>query len=269
MKQSIKILALSDVHGDIDKVDIGDAEIVIVAGDIGPDPVHDDEFNRLAKSAKHQLKLKVSKDWARAPKTISWFKQHTNVRFYILPGNHDRFAKDRDDRKALKEIWPENVKLIKDAGYVDKSGLTIWGMPWNPPEHRKDIGSKAFAADGDKIRRKCMKITRHFKSLDVLVTHAPPLIKGTEFVPDPEKPNGAWHFSPVLTEMLPVVAPRLLICGHAHTCSHKTCDYQGTTVVNVALKEKHRHNYFKYRARKIWFERNVTIKVEPGDGERH
>ena len=257
MNQTVKILALSDVHGDIDKVDIGDAEIVIVAGDIGPDPTTQQKLHHMHK---HEVSIK----WAKSEKTIAWFKKHKDVRFYILPGNHDKFASHSDSRHEIKKLWPENVKLIKDAGYVDESGLTIWGMPWNP---LKKNGRGTFGAKEEKIQRKCMKIVRHFKCLDILVTHAPPKIADSEY------DKGGWHISGELAEMLPVIKPRLLICGHDHHLSHVPLRDKktGTTIVNVAMKTEHAliddGGTFVYKPRRIvaTIERKIDFDMNMKD----
>lgn len=257
MRQTVKILAVSDVHGDIDKVDIGDAEVVIVAGDVGPD-------RTAAQKAKGISIEDASFAWAKSAKTVAWFKKHSGVRFYILPGNHDAFAKHHDMRKDVGLAWPENAKLINDKGYVDETGLTIWGMPWNPIHNGHKSKGGVFAADEAKILKKCAKISRQFKVLDILVTHAPPSVvelTGGE---------GGWHFSTELKNMLPKLNPSLLICGHSHNSSHVPVKINGgkTTVVNVAMKESHvllgDGEKFSYKPRKITFaiERKVSFEMD-------
>ena len=246
IEQTVKILAVSDVHGDLDKVDLGDCEIVVVAGDVGPDQTAE-------QRAKGICIEQASVAWATSAKTIAWFKKHARVRFYILPGNHDAFAKHHDTRKKIGMAWPENVKLINDKGYVDETGLTIWGMPWNPIHNGHKSKGGAFAADEAKILKKCAKISRQFKVLDILVTHAPPSVA------EMTGGKGGWHFSAGLKNMLPKLNPRLVICGHSHNSSHVPVEINGgkTTVVNVALKDSHallgKGESFAYKPRQITY----------------
>lgn len=247
----VKVMAVADVHGDFSKLDVSGVDVVIVAGDIGPG------------GTKHGYD---SDAWAEGAALLAWFKKNSRVRFYILPGNHDLFAKHHEGRQKLDKLWPDNVLLLKDKGAVDPSGLTIWGMPWNPihiKPNGKASSSKggAFAADDPKIIAKCEKIIRSFGSLDILVTHAPPKIPDTEYA------HGGWHLSPALATMLPRIAPRLLICGHKHQLSHKPIQIDNgngtkTTIVNVSMKLGHHDPEFTYEPRIIEFEIERTLDVK-------
>ena len=249
MKTKIKLMAVADVHGDFDKLDISGVDVVIVAGDFGPG------------DTKRGF---ASDQWAHGAALRNWFAAHPGVRFYILPGNHDLFAKHHAGREKIDLLWPSNVVLIKDKGVVDSSGLTIWGMPWNPVHFRNGVPTStkggAFAADDPKIIAKCEKIVRRFGQLDILVTHAPPRI------PHPDFDSSGWHFSPALASMLPRIRPRLVICGHMHDMSHRPLVINNgeTTVVNVSLKLKHEDQQFAYKPRiiEIEVERALGIKMD-------
>lgn len=259
MIQKVHVLAVSDTHGDLEQLDLsredgkGDVDIVIVAGDVGPG------------ATKHGA---MSNDWARSNHLASWFKSHSATRFYILPGNHDLFALTHARREKARSIWPKNVHLMNNKGYLDETGVTIWGMPLNPI-HYHDNGvphstkGGAFAADSKEIEEACKKILRSsFKDLDILVTHAPPQAPNTVFS------ARKWHRSLMLSNLLPDINPRLLICGHDHKCSHvpqKPGTINGrpcrTEIVNVAMKHSH-SGPFVYKPRRIVIEVERNIKFD-------
>lgn len=248
MKTKVKVLAVADLHGRYDLLDASNVDIVIVAGDFGPGGTH----NGYQSDA-----------WAQSAALRQWFAAYSSVRFYILPGNHDLFAKHHAGREVVDMAWPSNVTLIKDKGVVDPSGLTIWGMPWNPIHYKapgEPTSSKggAFAADDAKIIAKCEKIINRFGQLDILVTHAPPRIADTTFA------HGGWHMNTVLGAMIPKISPRLVICGHKHTMSHKPIVVGNTTIVNVSLMVGHHDSQFTYQPRVIELEveRKLDVKMD-------
>ena len=254
LRSKVRVMAVADVHGDFEKLDVSSCEVVIVAGDIGPGQPNDG---------------RESEAWAESRHLIDWFRRHSNVRFYILPGNHDLFARHREWRERLDGLWPENVKLINDKGFVDESGLTIWGMPWNPihykaegvPTHTK---GGAFAADDAKIVRKCEKIVRRFKALDILVVHAPPRVKGTSYGVD------NWHLSPALASMLPRINPHVLICGHLHDLSHvpEVINNGRTLAVNVSIKDHSGRHLYRPRIIEVEVTRTVDVAIDMKDDMR-
>ena len=247
-------MAVADVHGDLDQLDVAGCDIVIVAGDVGPGGTHHDE---------------ASKAWALDPNGIAkWFAKYPQTRFYILPGNHDLFAAHHVDRKAVRKVWPGNVHLINDHGFLDPIGLTIYGMPWHPGKYAREDRegvSGAFGADDKKISRKCLKVLEQMPCVDILVTHAPPKIGETELDVQSR------HVSAVIGEMAKSIRPRLLICGHRHQSSHVpvVVNDGSTTVVNVAMKLGHGDS-FAYRPRiiDVGIERKLDFAMDMSDDMR-
>ena len=97
-----------------------------------------------------------------------------------------------------------------------------------------------LAGEHDTLRRWFSKIPT---GLDVLVTHSPPRIPGSDV--DRSLQTDSEHFgSSELTEAITEKRPGLVFCGHIHTGLHGGVDFEGSRIYNVSrLDERYEIAY--------------------------
>ena len=211
----MKVMAVSDLHGNLEGIDPGDAELVLIAGDFAPLKGwgYTDFLNQV-RWVQHRF--------------CSWCAAHPGVQFRVIPGNHDLFAQHPDER--AKVHWPDNARMLIDEE-DEVGGLHLYGTPWVP----RINGRWAFEemAPGQLAER--FAAIPH--GLDVLLVHSPPRI--------PHKKvdvSIAWnspHFgSRDLANEIALKRPHFVFCGHIHTGDHSpiTIDHgeSKTTLFNVS-----------------------------------
>ena len=183
----MKIDCISDTHCQIDltTLEYSDAEILIIAGDIG--------------NMSTPLEVKVVFEEVDS-------LPHKHIVF--VPGNHD----------AYFDIWyvPFETRahlLINDIVEID--GIRIGGSPYTP-----EFCGWFFMRPDEELA----EIWNIFKdqNLDILVTHGPPKDILDSYVQwDDEVKCG----SQTLLDALPKIAPKAHIFGHIHEChGHKKQD---------------------------------------------
>ncbi len=136
----IRIVALSDTHGEHWKVQVPDGDVLIHAGDFmrgGMDPVEIVDFARWMSAKPHPVKL-------------------------LVAGNHDLFL-ERSSGFARSLLT--DMVYLENRGY-EAYGLKFWGSPYTP-----EFNGWAFMAErGAAIQRHWDLIP---ESVDVLITHGP------------------------------------------------------------------------------------------------
>lgn len=211
----MKVMAVSDMHGNLEGLDPSGADIVIVAGDFG------------IMKGWGMWHMNDQVKWINK-RFVPWCAAYPGIKFCVVPGNHDLFAQHPELPTKLE--WHGNVHFLVDA-IAEIKGLRIAGMPWVPPIN----GSWAFEArdEGD--------MARHLdwvpEGVDVLVTHSPPRLDG-QFV-DWSLQTGRGPFGSVaLAQAIARIKPRYLFCGHIHSGDHSTINvvHDGglTKVCNVS-----------------------------------
>ena len=193
----MKVMVVSDLHGRMEGLDPGDAELVLMAGDFAP----------LEGWSYVDLCNQVS--WVRN-RFCKWCAAHPNVQFRIIPGNHDLFAQWPEVR--AKVSWPDNTRMLIDEE-DEVGGLRLYGTPWVP----RINGHWAFEemAPGQLAE----KFSAIPGGLDVLLTHTPPRIRHRKV--DVSMAWNSPHFgSEELTREIANKQPRFVFCGHIHTGDH-------------------------------------------------
>lgn len=103
----MKIVAISDTHGQHHKLQLPEGDVLIHAGDIS---------NR---GELHEIK-----DF------LLWFdKQPFKTKIFIA-GNHD-FYFERHSEEEINNIIPDGITYLKDSG-IEIEGIKIWGSPITP-----------------------------------------------------------------------------------------------------------------------------------------
>lgn len=174
----MKFVAISDTHGQHDKLDLPDGDVVLHAGDISK------------RGTEQQVR-----------EFLSWFSALKYQYKIFIAGNHDFFL-EKLQEETLREIIPSNVIYLQDSG-VEINGIKIWGSPVQPWFH-----------DWAFNRQRGPDIRKHWDLIpddtDILLTHGP--IKG---VLD-RTVYGQEVGCADLLDAVRRIEPPFHICGHIH-----------------------------------------------------
>ncbi len=139
-----------------------------------------------------------------------------------MAGNHDLLFEKAPSLGKL--LVPNGVIYLEDRE-VEVMGVRIYGSPWQP-----EFQNWAFNLPrGHRLREKWNRIPR---SIDVLVTHGPPL-GVRDYLPDGEH-VGCGDMKKVVYER---VKPPLHLFGHVHHANGWT-RVGNTLAVNCALMDE-------------------------------
>lgn len=202
---SIRIVCISDTHGQHAKLSVPAGDILIHAGDFaafGDTPIEIIDFNQWLGTLPHRHKV-------------------------VIAGNHDWMFERHPG--AARELLT-NAIYLENSG-TELAGLKIWGSPVQP-----EFNNWAFnVARGAAIRRYWKMIPA---STDVLITHGPP-----SGILDTAHPTTAHLGCEELAEAVQQIRPRLHVFGHIHSGQGQlTSDetlYVNASVVNEAYQLVH------------------------------
>jgi Icc-related predicted phosphoesterase len=196
---SIRIVCISDTHGQHAKLNVPDGDVLIHAGDFsafGDTPIEVIDFNQWLGTLPHRYKV-------------------------VIAGNHDWMFECHPG--AARELLTSAIYL-ENSG-TELSGLKIWGSPVQP-----EFNSWAFnVARGAAIRRYWKMIPT---STDVLITHGPPY-----GVLDTAHPTTAHLGCEELAEAVQQIRPRLHVFGHIHG-GYGEAKANGTQFVNASVVDE-------------------------------
>lgn len=190
----MRIVVISDTHGEHRKLDLPEGEMIIHAGDFC-----------------HNGNNMHVKDF------LNWFEELNFDTKILVAGNHDFLP--FEEPKRFKEILPEGINYLNDNG-LEKQGLKIWGSPVQP-----GLVGWAFG----KPRGKAMK--HHWDlipgDVDILITHTPP--KGIL-----DKTSAGVRLGcEELKKRLKQLSPKIHLFGHIHN-SYGAIEINGVVYVNAS-----------------------------------
>ncbi len=137
----MRIVAISDTHGQHEKLDLPGGDLLIHAGDISGRGEEQEVENFLLWVAKQNFAHKL-----------------------FIAGNHD-FYFERETEAEIRIKIPKEIIYLKDEG-ATINGLKFWGSPVTP-----------WFFDWAFNRRRGHEIARHWEMIevdtDILVTHGP------------------------------------------------------------------------------------------------
>jgi Icc-related predicted phosphoesterase len=195
----VRIVCISDTHGQHAKARVPDGDVLIHAGDFmtfGTRPNEIVAFNHWLGTQPHQFKV-------------------------VIGGNHDVMFERQPE--AARELLT-NAVYLENAG-IEFLGMKIWGSPVQP-----EFNSWAFnVARGAAIRRYWEMIP---EDTDILITHGPPM-----GVLDQSHPSGSHLGCEELAEAVKEVKPKLHVFGHIHG-GHGQAAADGTQFVNASLLDE-------------------------------
>lgn len=198
----MKILAISDLHGQLPQLNVEGIDLLLCAGDVCPD------FRGLKQEAQHRWYDETFLPWWNQyalPKGFTW-------------GNHD---------------WihtPEAYVDEEDTFTPDK--LRVWFSPWSTR-----FMNWSYMENEKKLDGIYSDIP---EGIDILVSHAPPFGYGDEAAPTGPW-AGHLGGKSLLSHMLRV-KPKVLICGHIHggygEYVHKHETGEVTRIFNVSIVDE-------------------------------
>lgn len=226
-KDSVDLIyATSDVHhSGIEGITDKECGTIVLAGDF-------------MEKAKHHADFKSAGKWWH-DKFLPWCEDHKDQQIVIIGGNCDKWLYENRD----KVEWPKNVHYLDDS-LSEVNGMKVYGTSWCP--HNMN---GAWEVDDDKLEEEFSKIP---EGLDVLVTHVPPKGEGLDLDHDTAFNN---HFgSEALTKAILEKKPKIVLCGHVHSGSHKPVKIGDSIVMNVSRIDDDRYEQ-SFHGRRIGVER--------------
>lgn len=205
LDEADRLVAFSDTHhADFDAIDPSGHGTIVLAGDI---------------MGSGYVKEEEGKEWLE--KTfIPWCERNADKNIVLVPGNHDLYL----EAHGAEVKWPKNVTYLVNRE-ANVNGLRVYGTPYTRlhANGAYEVGSRQLAEEFAKIP----------EGLDVLIAHTPPHVRGSTIDYDPR--SRAYFGSAELTKAILEKKPKLVICGHVHTGSHRPVRIGDSTVVNVSL----------------------------------
>lgn len=200
----MKIVMISDTHGQHRKLKVPDGDILIHAGDAmtgGMDPREIVDLN-------------------------DWFGELPHPSKIVIAGNHDFLFEKVDTARGLFT----NATYLQDE-YTRVEGLKIYGSPWQP-----EFFNWAFNLPrGEALKRKWDLIPA---DTDILITHGPPW-GYQDYVPRWGKHEQYQEHvgCEELLKRVQEVKPMIHVFGHIHCGAGYTQD-DHTTYVNAAVVDE-------------------------------
>lgn len=238
----MKILAIGDPHGSLDKVKqipVKDADLILLTGDLG-------SANLMRKMAFENVERKKQglpeKEYSPAQEKRAFMEAYTStmrlVRYlsrfapiFTIFGNVE--SKNYETRKQSRKIGLPLPFLYDDLNSIDGvrvinnvvanfEGVRIGGLKYfvdtNWVREFKPSDFKAKMTKAKKQTDKAKRVLRGFESVDILVCHQPPhgyLDKVTaKFAP--KHWQGKHAGSPAILRYIQSNQPRYVFCGHIH-----------------------------------------------------
>lgn len=217
---SLKISAISDLHGYLPKID-EPADIMLIAGDIMPFEI---QFNKL------EGKRWLENDFAE------WIKELPMEEVYMVAGNHDAIFESINSTNLglFRQATNFKLKYLKNSTLVhytkDGNPVKIFGTPYC-----SIFGNWPFMRTDEYMINKFKEIP---DDVDIIISHDPPfaLSDADMILEDTRKSGrGMIHLgNKPLAERVKNLNFKLLVCGHIHSGDHCLVN----NCVNVSLRNE-------------------------------
>lgn len=258
----MKICAIGDPHGDLDKIKnifLRDVDLIFITGDLGKaNLARQRHFENLKREKRGLEPLEEDKEFVSHlymqvhKSTLDLLKYCSkSAPTYFIEGNVNisglKETQERNDTYGLKlKSTLEEIKKIKNASIVKNrlrilNGLrvgfleyfvdTFWVREFKPSDYKEKL--KIAKEESDKAKR----ILNRWEKVDVLVCHQPPygiLDKvGSKYNP-PKNWIGKHAGSKVIFDYIKKFKPRYVFCGHIHEAEGME-KIGGTEVYNLGV----------------------------------
>lgn len=220
----IKIVAISDLHGTLPKID--ECDLCLIAGDIIPLDIQNNRTSSIVWLFKTFL---------------PWVNQLPCKEVFIVAGNHDlELEKNYPVAKALEYLSDFKLTyLLNDCAefVLGDEEIKVYG---SPQCHK--FGNWAFMHDESYLEGLYSQVP---SDIDIWLTHDTPKIGDLDLLPPSQ-----WNKEPLhaggesLAKAIQTKQPKLVVCGHLHTCATKYERNNNTQLVNVSiLNNSYQHVY--------------------------
>lgn len=239
----MKILAIGDPHGDLEKIKkipMADIDLILLTGDIGKaDFARKRFFENIKRKKEGLLKLKYTSKDKKEEMTeihnstlsvLNYLSKKAEV--YTICGNVGvstlSYIK-RENKKYNLNLSStlESIKKMKDVYLIknkirDVQGLkigfleyfidTCWVKEFKPKDYEKSMKNAKKETENAK------RVLKNFRSLDILVCHQPPYgyLDKVNFPGVPEHWKGKHAGSKAILEYIKKYQPKYVFCGHIH-----------------------------------------------------
>ena len=195
----MKIISISDTHGQHNSLELGFGDMIIHAGDIS------------GAGRAHEV-----------ADFLDWFS-NLNFKYKIfIAGNHDFFFEDSPG-DAINQLIPEGVTYLNDSG-IEIEGIKIWGSPITP-----------WFFDWAFNRGRGEEIKKHWDLIpddtDILITHGPP-----QGILDKTVRGELTGCDDLLTRVRQI-NPKYHVFGHIHE-GFGRLEYDKTIFVNASVLDE-------------------------------
>ena len=192
----MRIVCISDTHGQHEKLRLPEGDIIIHAGDVS--------------SRGSQFEI---------TQFLSWFDALDFQYKIFIAGNHDYFF-EKTSQVEIENLIPNGVTYLNDSG-IKIEGIQFWGSPVQP-----------WFFDWAFNRYRGNDIQKHWDLIpdntDILITHGPPAGKL-------DLTSSNEHVGCVdLFDAIERIKPRYHICGHIHEAYGEVKE-SDTTFINCSV----------------------------------
>lgn len=200
----MRLVCISDTHGDHEGIELPDGDVLIHAGDL---------------SSHGQM--------AETRAFMQWLGAQAFDHILCIAGNHDRFM-EQEPSMAAQFAQDHGVLLLNDSGCAI-DGVRFWGSPITPRYF-----DWAFMRDPGR------PIEAHWhlipQETDVLITHGPP----HGIMDEVQRPDGSVENTgcPSLLAKVRSICPVVHVFGHIHE-GHGSVNQDGIAFFNVSTMDKH------------------------------
>ena len=219
----MKIVGISDLHGQLSGYTIPEADILCICGDISP--------------LKFQFNIPSMDGWFKK-RFIPWCQEQPVEQVYLIAGNHDKFLENRH-YTIHKYLMGTKINYIEDSlyEYADDNGKIwkIWGTPWC-----HIFGNWPFMRSPEFETEKFSLIP---EDVDILLTHDAAYDRNDQCFAGraPNKHIGNIELANRLNE----ISPKLHLTGHLHSSQHKIIEYNSTKTACVSLLDENYNLSYK------------------------
>ena len=199
----LKLVCISDTHGDHESVSLPPGDVLIHAGDL----------------TGHGTKQETQA-------FFRWFGMQSHKHKICVAGNHDTYM-EQNPEDCQQMANNAGVILLNDSGF-NVDGVSIWGSPITPRfldwAFMRDPGSD-IEAHWDLIPN----------DTDILVTHGP--VYGILDKVDRESGDKEHTGCRSLLKRIQEIKPRFHVFGHIHE-EYGTVEQEGVSHCNVSTMNK-------------------------------
>lgn len=221
----VKIAAISDLHGILPEID--KCDLCLIAGDIMPLDIQNERIQSIAWLFKIFL---------------PWIKDLPCEEVFMVAGNHDRIAEYcYPVMKALEYLSDFKLTYLLNNCAIFRDHTDNEIIVYGSPQCHK-FGNWAFMHDEAFLEGLYSQVP---ENVDIWLTHDTPKLGDLDLLPPSQWNKESIHAGgESLAKAIEIKQPKLVVCGHLHTCKVKKHTCYTTKLVNVSiLNNAYQHVY--------------------------